>query len=244
MKLLLLDVETAPNVAYVWRMYDKYIPIGNLIERGRTLCYTAKWLGHDDIIYDSVYQTRQKTFLKRVHKLLDEADGVIHYNGKRFDIPVLEAEFLLAHMPPPSPSKQIDLYQTVKRFALPSRKLDYLCRSLDLGAKIDNGGMGLWKRCLDGDPSAWRVMEEYNKHDVVLLERLYYELRPWIRSHTNASIGSDEIICPHCGSSHIRKKGFRNSATRRYARFVCNDCGTWFQSAASEKGVSAATRAI
>lgn len=244
MKILLVDVETSPNIAYVWRMFDKFVPISNLIERGRTLCYTAKWLGSDEVIFDSIFQTHPKTFLRRVHKLLDEATAVVHYNGKRFDMPVLEAEFLLAHMPPPSPTKQVDLYQTAKRFALPSRKLDYLCTALGLGSKVRHSGMDLWRRCLANDPAAWQEMEQYNRQDVVLLEALYYTLRPWIKGHPNASIGADSPICPHCGSTHIVRKGHRNSASRRYARFNCRSCGTWFQSSVSERGISATSRTI
>ncbi len=35
-----------------------------------------------------------------------------NYNGNRFDIPMLNKEFLEAGMPPPSPAKHIDLLQT------------------------------------------------------------------------------------------------------------------------------------
>ena len=43
--------------------------------------------------------------IKGIHKLLDECDAVIHYNGSKFDIPTLNKEFLLHGLHPPAPYK-------------------------------------------------------------------------------------------------------------------------------------------
>ena len=69
--------------------------------------------------------------LEGIHKLLDEADAVIHYNGKRFDIPSLNKEFLLNGMFPPAPFKEIDLLTVARgRFRFVSNKLDYVAQQL------------------------------------------------------------------------------------------------------------------
>jgi hypothetical protein len=145
-------------------------------------------------------------------------------------------------MRPPSPFHQIDLYATAKRFALPSRKLDYISQHLDLGRKTKHKGMELWTACMGGEESAWRVMERYNRQDIRLLERLYNVLRPWIKDHPNHSIADGEC-CPTCGSHNLRWKGWRESITRRYRRFVCNDCGAWGRAVKSEPG-TAITRSL
>lgn len=232
-KILLLDIETAPLIVYAWSLYDKFTPITNIVEPGHTLCFAAKWLGEKEVIFDSINDSRPGDMIRKVWKLLDEADAVIHYNGKKFDIPVLEAEFLLAKLKPPAPTPQIDLLQTARRFRLPSRKLDYISQRLGLGQKTKHKGMELWRQCMAGDEAAWKIMERYNRQDVKLLEKLYYELRPWIKSHPNMSVyrkDTEEHVCPVCGSTHIRWKGYRTTASARYRRFVCTDCGSWGQS--------------
>lgn len=238
-RILLLDIETSPLVVYAWSLWDKFIPAGNIVEPGHTLCFTAKWLGEDEVLFHSTERSKQITMLRKIHKLLEEADAVIHYNGKKFDIPVLEAEFLLHGLPPPSPFTHIDLLQTTRRFRLPSRKLDYICQALDIGSKTAHKGMDLWRGCMNGDRECWAIMEQYNRQDVVLLEELYYVLRPWLKSHINLAIGSEAPVCPVCGSHNLRWKGYRRTATGVYKRFVCNDCGRWGQSTTSERGLSA-----
>lgn len=241
-RILLLDIETSPLVVYAWSLWDKFIPVGNIVEPGHTLCYTAKWLDEDEVYFESVHRQRPKTMLRKIHRMLDEADAVCHYNGKRFDIPVLEAEFLLHDLPPPAPYQHIDLLQTARRFRLPSRKLDYISQAIGLGQKVQHKGMELWRGCMANDAESWAIMEKYNRQDVKLLEDLYYVLRPWIKNHPNVSAFSGEEVCPVCGSKHLRWKGYRYTNSTAYRRFVCNDCGRWGQSVVAEPGLKAKTR--
>ena len=46
-------------------------------------------------MFDSVHESKPEQMVSRVHGLLDDADVVCHYNGKKFDIPTLNREFLL-----------------------------------------------------------------------------------------------------------------------------------------------------
>jgi len=171
-KILLLDIEMAPNVAHVWGIWDQNIGLNQLRESSYVMCYAAKWLGDKKMMFDSVKKSGDKKMLAGIHKLLDEADAVIHYNGKRFDIPSLNKEFLLHGMFPPAPFKEIDLLTVAKsRFRFVSNKLDYVAQSLGLGKKTEHSGHELWVQCMAGIPKAWKTMEEYNKNDVILLEK-------------------------------------------------------------------------
>ena len=107
MKILLLDIETAPNTAHVWGLWQQNVSLNQLMESGYVLCWSAKWLGKDWIYFDSIQNKSTKSMLKGIYKLLDEADAVVHYNGKKFDIPTLNGEFLKCGFKPPSPYKQI-----------------------------------------------------------------------------------------------------------------------------------------
>jgi len=150
MKILLIDIEVAPNTAHVWGIFDQNISINQLLESSYTLCYAAKWYGNPKIMFDSVQKSGKNKMLANVHALLDQADAVVHYNGSRFDIPILNKEFLLSGMPPPSPAKHIDLLQVARRqFRFVSNKLDYVSQALGLGAKTAHEGHTLWlKYCL------------------------------------------------------------------------------------------------
>lgn len=225
----MLDIETAPHLAAVWGLWGENIPIDRLLKPGFTLCWAAKWYGEKPVMFDSIL-SGHRTMIRGVHKLLSEADAVCHYNGDKFDIPTLNKEFLLLDLSPPAPAKQIDLYKTVKRrFRMASNKLDFVAKQLDLGQKVEHRGFQLWLDCMDKKPAAMKEMETYNRHDVVLLEKLYDQLRPWIRNHPNRSVYDGHVCCPTCGSETAQARGWAVARTIRYQRFQCQDCGTWFR---------------
>src|SRR6185312_9194312 len=112
-----------------------------------------------------------KRMIRRAWKLLNEADAVVHYNGKRFDVPRLQREFLKLDMAPPAPFAQIDLLATARRkFSFDSNKLERVADELGIGRKEEHEGFRLWIKCLDGDVNAWERMRRYNVKDVKLTE--------------------------------------------------------------------------
>lgn len=227
MKILILDIETAPNKGYFWGLWGQNIAINQIEEPGYTLCWSAKWYKKPGMMFSSIYRDGQKKMLEDIWTLLDEADAVVHYNGTKFDIPTLNAEFAQIALPPPSPYHQIDLYKTVKkRFRLPSNKLDYVARHFDIKGKVEHKGMALWDGCMANNPKDWAHMERYNKQDVRMLEPLYQILLPWIQNHPNVGLYTDKkgMVCPNCGSTHIIKKGTETTQTQVYQRYRCKSC--------------------
>lgn len=239
MKLLLIDIETAPNLAHVWGLWDQRVGINQIIDSGYTLCWAAKWYGEKGVMFDSVYHSGTTKMLKGIHKLLEEADAVIHYNGTKFDVPTLNKEFILNGLAPPSPYKQIDLLKTARRqFKFPSNKLDYISKALGLGQKTKHVGHELWIGCMNSDPASWKTMEKYNKQDVNLLEKVYDRMLPWIKSHPNVALYDtpEKPGCTNCGSTNLQRRGYSYTSTGIYARHVCKDCGTWSRSRTQEQG--------
>lgn len=229
MKILVLDIETSPNLGYIWGLWDQNIAINQLEESDDLLCFAAKWLGNKKVeFYD---RHDEAEMVNRAWTLLDEADAVVHYNGKKFDIPWLNRKFKEHAFPPPSPFKQIDLCNVVKtRFKLPSYKLQYVSQWLDLSGKQDTGGFELWRGVMMNDPKAWDKMRKYNIQDVRLTEEVYTELLPWIPGHPNVHLYDLKMDgCPRCGSHRTQKRGFAYTATSRYQQYQCNDCGSYFR---------------
>ena len=231
MKILLLDIETAPNQAYVWGLWKQNINIDWILNSGYVLCWSAKWLGKKKVMFSSIHKHGEVEMLEQIHQLLDEADAVVHYNGEKFDMPTLHREFVLNEMKPPAPYKNIDLLKVVRsEFKFPSNKLDYVANELGIGTKVRHSGPEMWIGCMNGDVKCWREMEKYNKQDVILLEDLYSKLLPWIRVHPNFNLYTDfltEPHCPNCGGTDLVRRGFAYTSVSKYQRFVCNDCGKW-----------------
>ena len=238
MKILFLDIETAPNIAHVWNVWQENIGINQMMDASYVLCWAASWLGSDDIFFESIETQKSKTMLKKIHVLLDAADVVVHYNGSKFDIPTLNKEFLEYGFNPPAPYKQIDLLRTVRsQFRFPFNKLEYVAKALDIGDKIKHGGHELWVRVMSGDSDAWMEMQEYNVQDVRLLKGLYYKVLPWIKGHPNHGLFSNntDIQCPQCGSDKLQRRGTQHALSHSYQRYQCTVCGSWCRSVLSEK---------
>lgn len=234
MKILLLDIETAPNLVHVWGLWGQNIGINQIQASGYVLCWAAKWLGEPEVMFSSV-RYGKKTMLRKIHRLLDQADAVIHYNGTKFDVPTLNKEFVSHNLKPPAPYKEIDLLKTAKkRFRFPSNKLDYIAQALGLGGKVRHPGHELWTGCMAGDEKAWEMMEKYNTHDVHLLEGVYKLLLPWIQNHANVMLYEQAQVCPNCGANHYQRRGFYYTQALKYQRYQCQNCGNWFRDAKAE----------
>jgi hypothetical protein len=222
-----LDIETSPNLAHVWGLWQQNVSLAQLQESSYMMCFAAKWEGEEDTQF---YSVRNPGMIAAAWRLLDEADVVVHYNGKKFDIPILSQEIMLDGLAPPSPFKQVDLCAAVKKaFRFPSNKLDYVSQRLGLGAKVKHAGHELWVKCLAGDDEAWAEMETYNRQDVVLLPKLYHRILPWIPNHPNALLYYSEPVegCTKCGSVFVQKRGTISLLTGPYQRYCCNRCGGW-----------------
>ena len=244
-KILVFDVETAPNLAYVWGKYEQ-----NVIDyesEWYMLCFVAKWIGNKKLITSKLpdYKNFKKNkeddleVVKCLWELFDEADVVVAHNGNSFDIKKTYARFIYHGLPPPSPFKSIDTKLVAKRyFKFNSNKLDDLGRYLKVGRKVHHEGFPLWLGCMEGKISSWNKMIKYNKQDVILLEKVYYKFLPFIGNHPNVGLYQGKRhACPNCGSEHLNRRGFAYTKTNVYQRWQCLDCGAHSQSSKAEKRV-------
>lgn len=226
-KILVLDVETAPGVAYVWSLWDKFVPIDRLIEPGRIISASWKWIGVKGVGFVSEWGVGRQQMLETMHALLSEADAVVTFNGDKFDLPRMNGEFIEFNLDPLPPLTSIDLRKTVKKLGLMSGKLDYALQHYGIGKKVETGGFQLWKDVLAGDPVAQDRMEQYNKHDVRMTAKLYLFLRPYMTNHPFLYLNKSVAICPNCGSKHIQHRGSRRTRTEMVEKIQCMDCGAW-----------------
>ncbi len=227
MKVLTIDLESAPHTAHVWGLFDQTIGLSQLLEAGYILCIAAKWEHEDRVRFH-----KGPTMLREVHKLLDQADVVIGFNHVRFDLPHIQREFMLAGMTPPSPYMNVDLLSVVRRqFKLASNKLAYVGPTILGEDKAPTGGHQLWIDVMKGDRGAWQRMRHYCEQDVLLTERLFHHLKPWINVLPIPNLYGDgepgEVTCPQCGSNDMQSRGLAYTKLCAYQRYHCKACRRW-----------------
>lgn len=236
MKILLIDIETAPILGRVWDLWDQNIALNQIESDWFILSWSAKWLGDppNKIMY--MDQRNRKNIeddsllLKEIWKLLDTCDILIGQNSKKFDIKKLYARFIQNGMQPPSSFKHIDTLEIAKKkFGFTSNKLEYLSDKLCTKYKKLKhqkfSGFELWRQCLLGNKDAWKEMEKYNKYDVLSLEEVFEKLIPWDNS-INPNLYTDD--CTHvcrCGNEEFKKNGYHYTASGKFQRYKCKECG-------------------
>lgn len=239
-RILILDIETSPNIAYVWRFWKESVGAKQVLENGQILSFAAKWLNEETIYYQDVSQNDEKHMMKILFKLLDEADIVVAHNGDKFDLPHVQGRGLVLGLKPPAPYKTVDTRRVASyEFNFPSNSLEYLANVLKLKNRKDGHkkfpGFELWLGVLANNPEAWAEMREYNIQDILVLEELYLIMRPYMKRHPNVGVFEDQdsVVCPKCGSDHIHWRGYSHTNVGRYHRFQCNGCGGWGRSRTS-----------
>jgi DNA polymerase elongation subunit (family B) len=240
-RILTLDIETAPMLAYTWGLFDQNIGISQIVEPTRVICWAAKWRGAKKVYFASEHGGSRADMVGEIHDLMSNADIVQHYNGTTFDMPHLRREFKGFDLGPNKPVQEIDLYRLVRsRFKFASNKLDYVAQALGVGGKVSHTGFDLWRKCLDGDDKAWALMEKYNKNDVVITEDVGEEVRPFAKTHPHMGLFglSGRDSCSNCEGTDLEKRGYAYTGQSVFQQYKCRQCGAWPRSTKSVERVS------
>jgi len=233
LRKLYIDIETAPHKAYIWGLKTRYVPLGHVTEDGYILCFAYWWEGDDNIGFVSRWDHGHEEMIEMAWELFEEADQVVTFNGKSFDVPMLNTEFLVQRLGPPSPYFHTDLYQETKQFRTLSSSLKYYLKILGLENKLENKGMELWDGVMRGNRADQKLMEEYNVQDVEIMPELYEVLYPWLKGVPNEGLymersESGKLRC-RCGSEKLRFKGYKRTKVLTYKQHLCLDCGSYMR---------------
>lgn len=226
-KGLVYDVETGPNLGWVWGKWEQNVI--QFEQEWQLLSFSYKWLGEKKTYVVGQDSVSEEALVLRVWQLFDESDFVIAHNGDKFDQKMMNVKFMEYGLTPPSPYKSIDTLKIAKRyFRFNSNKLDDLGQKLGVGKKAETGGFETWLGCLKGDKKAWAKMLKYNKQDVILLEKIYLALRPWMTNHPNfGDMLQTDHVCPKCTSSDLERRGTTHGRNGLRQRYMCRNCGGW-----------------
>jgi len=234
-KILIFDIETSPMIVYSWGLWEQDIPIGAIIQDWYVLCWSAKWLGSDNVMSDALSNYKEYKggknndvefkVIASIWELLNEADVAVAHNGKAFDKKKLNTKFFEYGFTEPN-YKMVDTMLIAKaNFALSSNKLDYIAKFTGGEGKIATS-FDLWKGCMNGDKKSWVDMVTYCKRDVKELERVYLTLRGWDKYAPNYNMYTNTTIgCNVCGSTNLVYDKNYSTQSRTYELFKCSECG-------------------
>lgn len=239
-RILVLDIETQAAIVETFGLFNQNHGIGQIVEPVSLLCFAAKWVGEKEVFFHASWDG-QEAMVRAAHELVSEADYIVTWNGRRFDMPHLKAEFLLAGLEPPAPYRDIDLMLAAKKnFRFMSNKLDWYAKQLGVGNKVANGGFALWQelrrpKSEQSLVAARKKMRRYNEGDVRLTEKIFHILRPWIDGLNVALVDEREgMVCTRCGSGNVHARGFAYTTTSRYRRYQCQGCKSWLRGKRAE----------
>lgn len=196
----------------------------------RTHCINAWDL--DDWTKSKTDRHNDKKLAMAASKILNEADAIVTHNGKRFDMKVLNTRLAKWGLPPVAPKMHIDTKIVAKKLSLYSNSLANVAKFFGVADKMTfNNKWGMWERIAFKKETKkdLKVMSDYCKMDVIVLEAIYDKLRPYATSIPNYNIFDkepDNRKCPNCGSTKLHKHGTKVTPTKIYQRYLCQSCGT------------------
>lgn len=238
------DIETAYTVSATWGLFEQNV--AKVLREPFIISIAWKVLGesqtHCVALPDFPLYKKDKFNDKELVKFIRDnifegADILIAHNGNGFDLKWIYGRFAVHGLKPPTPAQNIDTLLIARRkFKFNSNRLNDLAGYFGIGHKVVTGGINLWYRCIElFDLKAWFLMKKYNKWDVILLEKIYLYILPFITNHPNMSLMLGKpLSCKNCGLGNLTKAGFVYTATTKYQGWRCNNCGARPKSAMKE----------
>lgn len=241
-KIIIFDLETLPNlpeVLKVWPQLSNYPGLTLKATINSILCVGWKRYGEKRTYCINAWDFKRWNkdvnddyeVVKKIREILDDADAVVTQNGKRFDWKFLQTRIMHHGLKPLHKIRHIDTKVVAKSnlFAFNNR-LGTLGKLLVDDDKLENGGWDLWVKSHGKDKKALKLMEKYCKQDVKLTEAVFEVLKPLVGNIPNHNLYamphlSGKLCCPRCGSTRLKSHGWRYTATTRYKRLRCKDCG-------------------
>lgn len=227
-RLLFFDLEVSRAVVEGYGTRWDFKPV-KIIRQQELMCYAYKWQGDKKAKFVGRHDFKTyKEFVTSLADLLSSANVTVAHNGDNFDNKISNNFFMAERIDPPMPYKSIDTCKVARKmFKLPSNSLRDLADFLGLEGKREITYADLEDDYMTANPSkkTIRLMSDYTRRDVDLLEEVYMLLRPYIRNHPIMTAFTETLdACYICHSTNIRYKGEQVNRTTMYKRYKCNEC--------------------
>lgn len=232
------DLENSLMEGRFFRVRDENIPPHRITKHSHLL--SIAWAFNDEepqslrMTPEDVKTGNDLALVVKMIEVINEADVIVTYNGKRFDWGVLATRALAYGLPPLKKVAHIDLFQDTKTFRFPSRSMQAVSMYLGLDGKIATSGGYLWEKCADWwkreeCEEALIKMEIYNRQDIEATRDLHYRLQGWgtsvnIGTIINELTDDNSLRCVHCGSANISKMDKMTiTSTSSFSLYRCDE---------------------
>lgn len=119
--------------------------------------------------------------LRQFSEKMQEYKILVHYNGRNFDIKMLNTRLLKNRLPVIPPVMQLDIYQLAKhKMRLRIKSLDSLAEFLDIGDKEKGHNWEYWQMAANGQQAGFDYVVEHCMKDVDRLERVAKRLEVFV----------------------------------------------------------------
>lgn len=236
-RILILDVERLPGITrqYWWDRGDlqkRYIRHEDVERMPRTTIVCAKWYDRPEVIQLAEWDKGgRKPFLRKVHRLLEQADIVVGHYIDNADIPWLKGDLHIeAGLPPLPPFKTVDTLKVLRstfKSGAPFKALDAFCEIVGIPSKTDHyDRMAMERAVTDKSVEDRKRLVSYCAGDVIATQGLYDWCRPHIKNHPALFVdGKDKFtVCHRCGhdTKMITRRYVANVLT--YSMRRCSNC--------------------
>lgn len=233
LKILLLDLELTYAVYYAYpSKREQYLSASCIIHN--QFCVCAAWKWHDEVSTYVIKITDDKRrfkanfrddyiIAKKLHDIMEEADVIVAHNGDNFDIKHANALFIKHGLGPIPKRKSIDTLKVAKKyFAFPGNSLDQLSKRFGKAGKNKKPN---WFKMTEGDAKEINIAAKYCKNDVIELENIFVEMKPYIDNFPRLVNTARPDTCECCGSKRIQSRGKQFLNNKLVSVFRCIECG-------------------
>lgn len=244
-RILILDVERVQPEYRIrsWsRKIDRYASYDELVTDARTSLVAWSWYDEDEIHAAAEWDKGGRNqFLRKIHRLMEQADIIVTHNGDNADLPWLLADFTVApkgapgaskfqRLPELPPVKSVDTLKVMrsKRYkGIGFKGLDAVCQIVGLPGKTDKYDRDAMDAAVAGDKDAQADLTNYCKGDVAAERFVYDYLRPGIANHPHLTVPGQSalLVCNRCASADTLDTAKRYMANvHSYEMFRCAVC--------------------
>ena len=218
-RTLFWDLESSLLEGYFFRIWQENIPMRRIKKQAHLL--SASFAYNDEPVQGYRLTPEQvKTgddfdVVCKVVEAVNNCDLMITFNGKRFDVKLLNTRALFWGLPPVKAPKHIDLFEQSKRvFKFPSNSMQNVSVYLGEKGKLETSGSSLWERCAEWEnyeecEKALIEMVTYGNQDIEATRDLYKRFQGWMKGVPNLGVITNEVTenktlrCIHCGSDDV-----------------------------------------
>ena len=200
---------------------------------GFMLCFGYKWRGQKKVHVPTIRDFPGKNvvddsgLVAHVREIINSADLLISYNGRRFDIPFIDTRCLAHRLEPLAPIPHVDVYMDIarSRLRLHSKRLAAVQEFLETDDNKTPISYKDWVLAASGDKKALKEVRRHCYYDITTLEEVYDRLAPLHRNHPRINGYGP---CTACGSEQMQSRGYSMTKQKGWKhRFQCQSCGKW-----------------